>query len=137
MSLLEQDITRNGQVDEKTVEKLEFKAGGNNKEYEVEDIYDSAVYTRESEAGHLLGLYYLISWKNYPEDESTWESASAMQHLWKFVSTFYKDHPDKLTATSPPIDLAPPMAKRTVPPYVNGKQKCSQPFGSVRKKVKH
>ena len=103
----------------------------------MDSICDSAVYARESEAGHLLGLYYLVSWKGYPEDESTWEPASAVQHLRKLVSTFHKDHPDKPTATSPPIDLAPPMAKRTAPPNVNGKRKRGQPVGSVRKKAKH
>ena len=137
MSLLEQDITRKGRVDEKTAEQLEFEAGGDNEEYEVEGIRDSAVYARESEAGHLPGLYYLVSWKGYPEDESTWEPASAVQHLRKLVSTFHKDYPDKLTATSPPIDLAPPMAKRTAPPNVNGKQKRGRPVGSMRKKAKH
>ena len=61
MSLLEQDITRKGWVDEKTAEQLEFEADGDNKEYKVEGIYNSAVYARESEAGHLPGLYYLVS----------------------------------------------------------------------------
>ena len=37
----------------------EFDAG-NNKEYKVEAIIDSAVYTKEAE-GSLLGLYYLVS----------------------------------------------------------------------------
>ena len=137
VSLLEQDITRKGRVDEKIAEQLEFEAGGDNKEYEVESIRNSAVYARESEAGHLPGLYYLVSWKGYPEDESTWEPASAVQHLRKLVSTFHKDHPDKPIATSPPIDLAPPMAKRTAPPNVNGKRKRGRPVGSVQKKAKH
>ena len=123
MSLLEQDTTRKGRVDEKTVEQLEFEAGGDNEEYEVEGICNNAVYARELEACHLPGLYYLVSWKGYPEDESTWEPTSAVQHLRKLVSTFHKDHPDKPTATSPPIDLAPPMAKRTAPPNINGKWK--------------
>ena len=61
MFLLEQDTTRKGRVDEKTAEQLEFETGGNNEEYEVEGIRDSAVYARESEAGHLPGLYYLVS----------------------------------------------------------------------------
>ena len=81
MSLLEQDNTRKGRVDEKTAEQLEFEAGSDNKEYEVEGICDSAVYARQSEAGHLLGLYYLVSWKSYPEDESTWEPVLKVQHL--------------------------------------------------------
>ena len=57
-------------MDEKTAEQLEFETGGDNKEYEVEGIRDSAVYARKLEAGHLLGLYYLISWKGYPKDKS-------------------------------------------------------------------
>ena len=58
-------------MDEKTAEQLEFEAGGDNKEDEVEGICDSAVYARKLEAGHLPGLYYLVSWKGYLEDEST------------------------------------------------------------------
>ena len=49
----------------------ELDAGDNSGEYEVEAIRDSAVYARESESGHLPGLYYLVSWKGYPEEENT------------------------------------------------------------------
>lgn len=37
---------------------LNFEAG-NNKKYEVEDIQNSAVYTKEA-SRHLLELYYLV-----------------------------------------------------------------------------
>ena len=90
----------------------EFDAG-DNKEYEVEAIIDSAVYAKEAE-GHLPGLYYLVSWKNYLEEESTWEPFSAVMYLWKMISTFHKDYPEKLTATSLPLNSAPPMAKPSV-----------------------
>ncbi len=47
MSLLDQDITRKGQVDDQALpeaeKELEFEAGDNN-EYEVEAIIDSAMY---------------------------------------------------------------------------------------------
>ena len=76
--LLEQDITRKRQVDDKIAEQLKFEAGGNNEKYELEGICNSAVYARESETGHLLGLYYLVSWKGYPEDKNTWKLASAV-----------------------------------------------------------
>ena len=56
--------------------QLEFEAG-NNKEYEVDDIWDSAVYARES-AEQLSWLYYLVLWKSYPEEENTWEHALAI-----------------------------------------------------------
>ena len=58
-------------MDENTAEQLEFEAGDNNEEYKVKGIRNSAVYARESEAGHLPDLYYLVSWKGYPKDEST------------------------------------------------------------------
>ena len=48
---------------------FEFEAG-NDKEYEVDGIRDSAVYAREL-AGQLSGLYYLVLWKGYPEEENT------------------------------------------------------------------
>ena len=60
MSLLEQDITRKGQVDKKTLQ-LEFEDDGEGEEYKVEAICDSAVYTKQLESSQLSGLYYLIS----------------------------------------------------------------------------
>ena len=69
MSLLEQDITKKERVHEENVEEL--VAGNDSGEYEVEAIQNSAVYTKESKLGHLLGLYYLVSWKRYPEEENT------------------------------------------------------------------
>ena len=113
VSLLEQYTTRKGRVDETT--QLEFEAG-DDEEYELEGIRDSAVYAMESEAGHLLGLYYLVDWKGYPEEESTWEPASAVQHLRKLLSKFHRENPTKPTATCLPVDSAPPMARPTVKP---------------------
>ena len=131
VSLLEQDTTRKGRVDEKISEQLEFEAG-NDGEYEVEGILDSAVYAKESEAGLLQGLYYLVSWKGYPEDESTWEPAAAIKHLRKIVKAYHEGNPTKPTATSPPIDTAPPMAKPTVKP--KSKRKRGRPATSTRSK---
>ena len=56
VSLLEQDTTKKGQVNDM---QLEFKAG-DNKEYEVDGIWDSEVYARGS-VGQLPGFYYLVS----------------------------------------------------------------------------
>ena len=59
MSLLEQDTMKNGRINELFLElEPEFDTG-NNKEYEVEAIIDSAVYAKEAER-HLPGLYYLV-----------------------------------------------------------------------------
>ena len=112
VSLLEQDTTRKGRVDENATE---LDAGEDSGEYEVEAIRDSAVYARES-AGHLPGLYYLVSWKGYPEEENTWEPYSAVQHLRKLISSFYNDYSDKSTAISKVIDTALPMARPTIKP---------------------
>ena len=69
MSLLEQDTTRKGWMNELFPKpEPEFDAG-NDKEYEVETIKDSAVYAKKAEE-HLPSLYYLVSWKSYPEEES-------------------------------------------------------------------
>ena len=134
VSLLEQDTTRKERVDEKVTE-LDFEAG-DSEEYKVEAIRDSAVYARESE-GHLLGLYYLVAWKGYPEEENTWEPVSAVQHLKKLISSFHKDHPKKPTATSPPVDFPPPMARPTVKPAKPiTKRKRGQPANSANKQVK-
>ena len=58
VSLLEQNTTKKGQVNDMQRD-FEFEAG-NDKEYEVDGIWDSAVYARES-VRQLLGLYYLVS----------------------------------------------------------------------------
>ncbi len=68
MSLLEHDTSKKGRVDE-TTSQLDFKANNKGKEYEVKDIKNSTVYTRESR-GHLSVLYYLVLWKSYSEEEN-------------------------------------------------------------------
>ena len=59
VSLLEQDKSRKQRVD-KRVKELELGIG-DSEEYEVEAIWDSAVYASESESGQLPGLYYLVA----------------------------------------------------------------------------
>ena len=126
MSLVEQDTTRKGRVDEEA-RQIKFDAGDDKSgEYEVEAIWDSAIYARESKSGHLPGLYYLVSWKRYPKEENTWKLASAVQHLRKLISSFHKGHSDKPTTTSPAIDTAPPMAKPTIRPTVKSSEPPKQ-----------
>ena len=131
--LLEQDITRKGRMNEfAEVPEFEFESG-DDKEYEVEAIQDSAVYAKEAD-GHLPGLYYLVAWKGYPKEENTWEHSSAGMHLRKMVNTFYKDHPENTTATSIPLDSAPPMAKPTI--QLSAKQKRGQPTERAKEHAK-
>ena len=112
MSLLEQDTTKKERI--KKVPELD--AGDNSEEYEVEVIWDSAVDANKLESGHLPSLYYLVAWKGYLEEKNIWEPLSAVQHLKKLISSFHKNHPEKLTETSQLIDSAPPMVKPTIKP---------------------
>ena len=137
ISLLEQDTTRKGRINELFPEpEAEFNAG-DNKEYEFEAIIDSAVYAKKAER-HLLGLYYLVSWKDYPKEESTWEPFSAVMHLWKMISTFHKNHLEKPMATSPLLDSTPPMTKLSVKPPVkpSAKQKRGRTIGLTKQAKK-
>ena len=56
-----------------------LNAGYNNSgKYKVKAIYDSVVFARESKSGHLLRFYYLVFWKDYPEEQNTWEPVLAI-----------------------------------------------------------
>ena len=72
--MLEQYTIKKGQVNDM---QLEFEAG-NNKEYKVDGIWDSAIYAKESTIGQLPRLYYLVFWKSYPKEENTCEPTLAI-----------------------------------------------------------
>ena len=74
MSLVEQDSTKKERV--KKVPELDI--GNNSKEYKIEAIWESAVYTMKLELGHLPRLYYLIAWKDYPEKKNIWKPVLAV-----------------------------------------------------------
>ena len=59
MSLLGQDTTKKGRVEDENA--VELDASNNSGEYEVKVIWNSVVYARESESNYLPGLYYLVS----------------------------------------------------------------------------
>ena len=84
--------------------ELEFKAG-NNSEYKVEVIWDSAVYANKAKS-YLSGLYYLVEWKRYSEKKNTWKPSFTVKHLKKLINFFHKKHPEKLIATIASIDSA-------------------------------
>ena len=96
----------------KFVEVLEFDKG-DDKEYEVKAIRDNTVFAKKAD-GYLSRLYYLVTWKGYLEEKNIWEPSSAVIHLRKMVSTFHKNHLEKLTAISANLDSVLPMAKLTI-----------------------
>ena len=49
-----------GQVDNKIVEQLEFKAGGNNIKYKIESVCNSTVYVKDLVTSQLLCFYHLV-----------------------------------------------------------------------------
>lgn len=49
----------------------ELDVGKNKSEkFKIKTIQNSAVYIKKSKSGHLLELYYLISWKKYLKKEN-------------------------------------------------------------------
>ncbi len=72
------------------------------------------VYSKEIN-NQLPGLYYLILWKGYSEEKSTWEPSVVVIYLWKLINTFHKDHPENLIATFILLDSALPIARPIVP----------------------
>ena len=134
MSLLEQNTTKQEQMDKRMME-LELKAG-NSEKYKVETIWDNAVYISKLESGQLPRLYYLIVWKSYPKEKNTWEPLSAVQQLKKLISCFHKKHPEKSIATFLLIDSALPMATPTIR-CTSLKQKEGQSADGAYKQMKN
>ena len=93
--------------------ELEFEAV-DNKKYEIKVIIDSMMFNQQANNNQMPGFYYLVLWKNYPEEENTWEPLSAVIYLRKLINTFYKKHPKKPTATFPPLGSVPPITKPTI-----------------------
>ncbi len=94
---------------------FEFKVRSN-KKYEVKAIIDNAVYGQQTNSSNqILGFYYFVLWKSYLEEKNTWEPLSAVIHLQKLISTFYKEYLEKLIATSLSLDSILPMARPIVP----------------------
>ena len=60
--------------------QLKFEAG-NDKEYKIDSIWNSTVYTKEWTTDQLLELYYLVLWKDYLEKENTWKPLLVIQYF--------------------------------------------------------
>jgi len=58
---------------------------GENPEWDVECIKDSRLWHGS--------LQYLVKWKGYPHEESTWEPAVNLEHAAECVAEFHRKHP--------------------------------------------
>lgn len=124
VSLIKYNTTKKEQVD-KATSQLKLKDDDKSKEYEIEAIFNSTVYARESKSDYLPSLYYLVLWKSYSKEDNPWELVLVIQYLRRLLSTFHKKHPKKSTATLPPVNLTPPTTKPIVKhKSLNNKQKC-------------
>jgi len=68
---------------------------GENPEWEAEYIKDSRLYRGK--------LQYLVKWKGFPNEESTWEPADHLKNASKLVKEFHLKHPAaprRISATS-------------------------------------
>lgn len=79
MLLLKQNTIGKKQVNEllKLKPKLNTRK---NKEYKIETMKDSVVYTSERKC-ELSRLYYLLSLKSYSKDDNTWKLALIVIYL--------------------------------------------------------
>lgn len=69
-SLLEQNGTKKRLMN-KTTSQLEFESNNKGKKYNMKAICESVIYYQISKNRHLPGLYYFMSWKDFPEKEKT------------------------------------------------------------------
>ena len=134
LSLLEKDTFKKKQV--KKI--LEFNTSKkDSKEYMVEVIKYSAVYTNKSKSGHLSGLYNLVVWKGYSKEKHTLKSLLVVQYLKKLISFFYKNRLEKPITTFLFINSALPMARLIIKPIKLIKQKPGQLAKSISKQPKN
>jgi Chromo (CHRromatin Organisation MOdifier) domain len=59
-------------------------------EWEVEEILDSKFRGK----GKTKKLYYKVRWKDYPLEESTWESETAVENAPDVIKEFHKKYPN-------------------------------------------
>jgi hypothetical protein len=65
-------------------------------EYEVGRILQSEIGTTHWKIGGkyktLQSLYFLVKWKSYLNDESTWEPEMSLEHALESIEEFYTDN---------------------------------------------
>jgi hypothetical protein len=64
----------------------------------VERILQSEVHTTRQKIGRrykeFKTLKFLIKWKGYPDDESTWKPGTSLEHATESIEEFYGENPE-------------------------------------------
>jgi hypothetical protein len=64
----------------------------------VEWILQSEVRTTRRKIGEryksFKNLYFLVKWKGYPDNESTWEPGTNLWHAFESIEEFYGENPE-------------------------------------------
>jgi hypothetical protein len=70
----------------------------------VEWILQSEVCTTRWKIGgknnSFKRLYFLVKWKGYPDDESTWELRKSLEHALYSIKEFYGENPEVLVIST-------------------------------------
>ena len=76
------------QIEREAEKAKEREPDGDNEEYEVEVLLDSRISKRGRGR-----LEYLVKWKGYPNEESTWEPKENLKNSQKAITEFHKNNP--------------------------------------------
>jgi hypothetical protein len=70
----------------------------------VERILQSEVDTTHQKIGRrykfFKSLYFLVKWKSYPDNESTWEPGTNLGHTSESMERFYEEKPEALAIST-------------------------------------
>ena len=88
-------------------------------DYEVEQIIDSRLQRGK--------LQYLVKWKNYPIEESTWEPEDNLKKAKATIAKFHKENPSaprriqEMLTFKPYQNLTQPHIKKKLSGWDDGK----------------